>query len=163
MLMGTLSPGNALPPSQNLHAQSPGSVLFTMSLLDRLSTPLLLMSEGRVVVWMNAICRRFVAESGELTLEGDRLRAAAESQRAALDAFLEGRRKRLPKRLEPDIFQLKRPSGEDGALLMRLTSSFSHRDASETAPRAPAATYSPENQVLGIIDPRSSTAGPNAA
>ena len=161
MLMGTLPPGHALPPSQNLHAPSQSSMLFTMSLFDRLSTPLLLTSECRIVVWMNASCRRFLAESGALILEGDRLQAAVKSQRVALESFLQGRQKRMHNRLEPEILLLKNLAGEDGALLMRLASSVSQQDESGT-PHTPGAVYSPENQVLGIIDPRSRLPGPNA-
>src|SRR5262249_31171057 len=83
------------------------SMLLTMSLFDRLATPLFLVTGGSMVLWANASCRRFFAQSHQLTLQEDRARAGSPRQRAALQAFLEGRPER-GRRLQPDVFVLER-------------------------------------------------------
>jgi hypothetical protein len=104
MLMGTLAPTYRFPPLFNQQSRPVDSALFTMSLLDRLSTPLFLLSDAKVVIWMNASCRRFFAESGEPMLQSDRFQAAAKSQRIALDAILQEGRERVPGRIVPGHF-----------------------------------------------------------
>lgn len=153
----------AAQPSNVTHAmrQNASGMLFTMSLFDRLSTPLFLVTRRSILVWANSSCRRFLAESHQLTMQGDRVRAGSRHQHSALEAFLEGRGGRAP-HVQPDVFVLERPSGEGGTLLVRLTEPFSLREGRwDLALGGSEGGAQAENQIVGIIDPKTLTARPN--
>jgi DNA-binding CsgD family transcriptional regulator len=118
---------------------------LTLALLERLAIPIVIVSPSRLVLWSNDGCVRFIADAGQLRLDGNRLCPVAEEQSASFSAFVSGNKDCCRERLGPDIFLLRTIDGEDGALMMRLATSPS-RD------RRTVDGHAVEDQIIGVFD-----------
>jgi DNA-binding CsgD family transcriptional regulator len=125
----------------------------TLALLERLAIPIAIVSPFRQLVWTNSGCLRFIAEAGQLRLDGRRLCPVAQEQAGAFAAFIAGKQDGSRGRLGRDVFLLRTGDGEDGALLMRLATSPNPDHATDGQAGA--------DQIIGIFDLKGPSARQN--